>query len=162
MAIKYKVHKNYNHVYLNININIIWWLTRKSIYQMRKQIGWARNWAGQQFCIPMQIDNRKWQMRRRNPQNIIEIAIKSFSKMRTILTSTKLSITLRIRFIRCYVWSTLLYWVETWDISKISQLRLETFELWTLGWMLRIDWTRREKGVTIRMNEQIIDRHRAN
>ena len=50
----------------------------------------------------------------------IEIARKSFTKMRTVLTNPKLSITSRLRFIKCYVWSTLLYGVETWTISKTS------------------------------------------
>ena len=34
----------------------------------------------------------------------IEIARKSFTKMRTVLTNPKLSITSRLRFIKCYVW----------------------------------------------------------
>ena len=46
----------------------------------------------------------------------------------------------RIRFIQCYVWSTLLYGIETWTISKTSQQRLEAFEMWTLRRMLRISW----------------------
>ena len=73
----------------------------------------------------------------------IEIARKSFTKMRTILANPILSITSRIRFIKCNVWSTLLYGVETWTISKISQQRLEALEIWTLRRMLRISWTRR-------------------
>lgn len=73
----------------------------------------------------------------------IEIARKSFSKMRTILTNPKISVPARLRFIKCYVWSTLLYGVETWTISKVSQQRLEAFEMWTLRRMLRISWTRR-------------------
>ena len=72
----------------------------------------------------------------------IEIARKSFTKMRTVQTNPKLSITSRIRFIKCYVWSTLLYGVETWTISKISHQRLEAFEMWTLRRLLRISWTR--------------------
>ena len=73
----------------------------------------------------------------------IEIARKSFSKMRTIMTNPKISIPARLRFIKCYVWSTLLYGVETWAISKMSQQRLEAFEMWTPRRMLRISWTRR-------------------
>ena len=73
----------------------------------------------------------------------IEITRKSFSKMRTIMTNPKISIPARLRFIKCYVWSTLLYGVETWTISKMSQQRLEAFEMWTLRRMLRISWTRR-------------------
>ena len=47
----------------------------------------------------------------------IEIARKSFSKMRTIMTNPKISIPARQKFIKCFVWSILLYEVETWIIS---------------------------------------------
>ena len=62
--------------------------------------------------------------------------------MRTELTSLKLYITSRIRLIKCFVWTSLLHWVYTWSIRKISQQRLEAFEIWTLRWMLRISRSR--------------------
>ena len=45
----------------------------------------------------------------------------------------RFSISVRLRFIECYIWSTLLYgwWDETWIISKKLQQRLEAFEMWT-------------------------------
>ena len=72
----------------------------------------------------------------------IEIARTAYIKMRNVLTNPKLSTSARLRFIKCYVWSTLLYGVETWTISKTSQQRLEAFEVWALRRMLRISWTR--------------------
>ena len=72
----------------------------------------------------------------------IEIARTAYIKMRNVLTNPKLSTSARLRFIKCYVWSTLLYGVETWTISKTSQQRLEAFEMWALRRMLRISWTR--------------------
>ena len=63
--------------------------------------------------------------------------------MRTIMTNPMISIPARLRFIKCYVWSTLLYGVETWTISKLSQQRLEAFKIRTMRRMLRINWTRR-------------------
>ena len=73
----------------------------------------------------------------------IEIARKTFIKMRNVMTNLKLSVSVRLRFVKCYVWSTLLYGVEAWTISKRSQQHLEAFEMWTLRRMLRISWTRR-------------------
>ena len=62
--------------------------------------------------------------------------------MRNVLTNPKLSTSARLRFIKCYVWSTLLYGVETWTIRKTSQQLLEAFEMWALRTMLRISLTR--------------------
>ena len=66
-------------------------------------------------------ENRKCdeEIRRR-----IKIARTAFIKMRNVMTNPKLSASARLRFIKCYVWSTLLYGVETWTISKTSQQRL--------------------------------------
>ena len=72
----------------------------------------------------------------------IEIARTAYIKMRSVLTNSKLSTSARLRFIKCYVLSTLLYEVETWTIIKNSQQRLEAFEMWALRRMLRISWTR--------------------
>ena len=48
----------------------------------------------------------------------IEIARKEFINMKNILTSSKLNIETRKRFIRCYVLSAFLYASETWTIDK--------------------------------------------
>ena len=58
-----------------------------------------------------------------------EIARTAFIKMRNVMTNPKLSTSARLRFIKCYVWLTLLYGVETRTISKSSQPRLEAFEM---------------------------------
>ena len=68
----------------------------------------------------------------------IEIARTAYIKMRNVLTNSKLATSARLRFIKCYFWSSLLYGVETWTISKTSQQRLEAFEMWALRRMLRI------------------------
>ena len=67
----------------------------------------------------------------------IEIARTAYIKMRNVLTNPKLSTSARLRFIKCFVWSTLLYGVETWTISKTSQQQLEAFEMWALRRMLK-------------------------
>ena len=66
----------------------------------------------------------------------------AFIKMVNVMTNPKLATPARLRFIKCFVWSILLYGVETWTISKISQQWLGAFEMWALRRMLRISWTR--------------------
>ena len=72
----------------------------------------------------------------------VEIARTAYIKMRNLFTNPKLSTSARLRLIKCYVWSNLLYGVETWTISKTSQQRLEAFEMWALRRLQRISWTR--------------------
>ena len=52
-----------------------------------------------------------------------------------------INISLRFRLLKCYVWSTLTYGVETWTISRAMSRRLEAFEMWCYRRMLRISYT---------------------
>lgn len=52
----------------------------------------------------------------------------NFEQMRGILTNLKLSSGIRLRILKCYIWSVLLYGCETWTISKKMKKRLEETE----------------------------------
>ena len=45
----------------------------------------------------------------------------AFPSMSKVLTSRDIHMTVRIKVLRCYVWSTLLYGCETWTISVAMQ-----------------------------------------
>ena len=47
----------------------------------------------------------------------IGIAKSTFTSMNIILTARNISIAVRLRVLKCYIWSTLLYGCETWTIS---------------------------------------------
>ena len=70
----------------------------------------------------------------------IEIARTAFESMAKILTSRNISIKLRSRIAKCYIWSTLLYGAETWTLTKVTSDKLEAFEMWLYRRMLRISW----------------------
>ena len=53
-----------------------------------------------------------------------------FNNLKTVFCCRKLPLPSRIRLLKCYVWSSLLYHVETWTLSKISKKRLEVREMW--------------------------------
>ena len=67
----------------------------------------------------------------------------AFNTMRDVLCCRRLPLSSRLRLLKCYVWSTLLYGVETWTVSKTSEKRLNAFEMWSLRRMMRVSWTRR-------------------
>ena len=57
-----------------------------------------------------------------------------------VLTSRDINMTIYIKVLRCYVWSTQLYGCETWTIYVVMQKKLEAFETWLYRRMLRISW----------------------
>lgn len=71
----------------------------------------------------------------------IEKARSIFTKMRNVLCSHDLSLDLKIRILRCYVFSTLLYGVEAWTLTEASIKKLQAFEMWCYRRMLKISWT---------------------
>lgn len=73
----------------------------------------------------------------------IEVARSAFNNMRNILCCRDVSFSLRWRVVKCYIWSVLLYGVETWTLKARDINRLEAFEMWLIRRMLRIPWTAR-------------------
>ena len=57
------------------------------------------------------------------------IAKTAFKSMASILTSEGINMQKRLRALKCYVWSTLLYGCETWIISKAMEKRLVATEM---------------------------------
>ena len=82
----------------------------------------------------------------------IAIAKNAFTKIKAMITNRAISINLRKRFIKAYVWSTLTYGFEAWTINKEMERRIEAMEMWCYRRMLKIAWTERVS------NEQVLIR----
>ena len=63
--------------------------------------------------------------------------------MRGILTNMSLNSEIRLRILKIYIWSGMIYGCESWTFSKEIRPRLEATEMWFLRRMLRILWTAR-------------------
>jgi uncharacterized membrane-anchored protein YhcB (DUF1043 family) len=70
----------------------------------------------------------------------IGIAKSTFASMKKVLTARNIAISVRLRVLKCYIWSTLLYGCETWTISGNMLKKLEALETWFYRRMLRISW----------------------
>ena len=79
----------------------------------------------------------------------IGIAKTAFRRMKNLLTNSRLSVQTRVRAIKTYVWSTLLYGCETWTVSREMEQRLEAMEMWCWRRMLRVGWVERRSNVSI-------------
>ena len=83
----------------------------------------------------------------------IGIAKSTFTSINIILTARNISIAVRLRVLKFYIWSTLLYGCETW-ISGDMIKKLEALETWFYRRMLRISWKEKVSNVEVyrRMN----------
>ena len=79
----------------------------------------------------------------------IGIAKSAFEKMRKLVTNRHIRIETRMRAIKAYIWSTLLYGCESWTIGKDMEKRLEAFEVWCWRRMMRVSWTERRTNESI-------------
>ena len=82
----------------------------------------------------------------------IEIARSAFTKLRNILTSKGLSLSLKKRLVHCYVLSTFLYASESWTLNKQIEDRINALEMWIYRRMLKVSYTDRVS------NEEILRR----
>ena len=84
----------------------------------------------------------------------IGIVKSTFTSMNIILTARNISIAVRLRVLKCYIWSTLLYGCETWTILGDMIKKLEALETWFYRRMLRISWKEKVTNVEVyrRMN----------
>ena len=77
-------------------------------------------------------------------KRIIGISRTAFESMTKILKSRNISIELRSRLTKRFIWSTLLYGAETWTLTKVTSDKLEAFEMWLYRRKLRISWKERK------------------
>ena len=80
------------------------------------------------------------------------MAKKAFWRMKNLLRNLNLNFKTRLRALKAYIWSILLYGCETWTINKQMKQKIEAVEMWFLRRMLRISWVER---VT---NEEVLRR----
>ena len=74
-------------------------------------------------------------------QQRIAIAKSAFTSLEKVLKNRNINIQHRYRFLKCYVWSTLLYGSEAWTLSSKMLNKLEATEIWFLRTMQRISYT---------------------
>ena len=79
----------------------------------------------------------------------IAISKTAFNKVKSLLTNRSIPMSLRRRFLKSYVWSTMLYGCEAWNISSAMQKKIEAAEMWFYRRMLRISWTEHATNVSV-------------
>ena len=55
------------------------------------------------------------------------IAKSSLTSMNKVITSRNIDMAVRIRVLKCYIWSTMLYACETWTLSSVMHEKTRSF-----------------------------------
>ena len=76
----------------------------------------------------------------------IAIAKSRFSQLKNILTSDRTQLSTRLRILKCYVHSALLYGAETWTLTKVLERKIEAFEMWTFRRLEKISWKEKKSN----------------
>ena len=79
----------------------------------------------------------------------IELARSTFFQMRNFFTRRDLSLDLRMRMVRCYVFSVLLYGCESWTLDPGIEKNIEAFEMYIYRRMLRIPWVEKVTNMEV-------------
>lgn len=71
----------------------------------------------------------------------VALAKSSFTRMKSTLTSRKIAMNTKIRLLKSYIWSVLLYGCEAWTLSKRAVKLIDGAEMWFYRRMLKIKWS---------------------
>ena len=76
----------------------------------------------------------------------------AFSKIKALVTAKNIKIDIRKRFVKCLIWSIVLYGCETWAMKKREEKYLEGFEMWLWRRVGKIGWKEKIR------NEEVLRR----
>ena len=79
----------------------------------------------------------------------INLAKSSFNSMKNIFRDRKLSIHLKTRLLKCFVWSVLMHGCETWTLTAKIRKNIEAAEMWFYRRILHIPWTALQTNETV-------------
>jgi len=69
----------------------------------------------------------------------IGMAKEVFQDKRKLFTG-KMNLELKIRIVKCLVWSVATYAAETWTLREVDRKKIEAFEMWIWRRMEKISW----------------------
>ena len=67
----------------------------------------------------------------------------------SLLKSRDITLPTKIRLVKAMVFQVVMYGCESWTIKKVEYQRIDSFELWCWGSLLRVPWTARRSIQTI-------------
>jgi len=79
----------------------------------------------------------------------LTLAKAAFNQLRSIFADRKMSTTIKIRLLKTYVWSVLLYGCESWTFTAETRKNVEAAEMWFYRRILRVSYMDRVTNDTV-------------
>ena len=74
---------------------------------------------------------------------------KAMTNLDSILKSRDITLLTKIHLVKAMVFPIVMYGCESWTINKAEHWRIDDFELWCWGRLLRVPWTARRSNQSI-------------
>ena len=79
----------------------------------------------------------------------IYIYDKVMTNLDSILKSRDITLSTRVRLVKAIVFPVVMYGCQSWTIKKTECRRIDAFELWCWGRLLKVPWTARKSNQSI-------------
>ena len=74
---------------------------------------------------------------------------KTMTNLDSILKSRDITLSMKVHLVKVMVFPVVMYGCESWTIKKAECRRIDAFELWCWGRLLRVPWTTRRSNQPI-------------
>ena len=74
---------------------------------------------------------------------------KAVTHLDSILKSSDITLPTKVRLVKGMIFSVVMYGCESWTLKKAEHGRIDVFELWCWGRLLRVPWTARRSYQSI-------------
>ena len=74
---------------------------------------------------------------------------KAMTNLDSILKSRDITLSTKVHLVKTMVFPVVMYGCESWTIKKAECQRIDAFELWCWGRLLRVPWTTRKSNQSI-------------
>ena len=80
------------------------------------------------------------------------------TKLDSILKSRNVTLPTKVHLVKAMVFPVVMYGCESWTIKKAECRRIDAFELWCWGRLLRVPWTARRSKYSI-LKKSVLNIH---
>ena len=74
---------------------------------------------------------------------------KAMTNLDSIFESRDITLSTKVPLVKAMVFPVVMYGCESWTIKKAERRRIDAFELWCWGRLLRVSWTTRRLNQSI-------------
>ena len=77
------------------------------------------------------------------------LGTKAMTNLGSVLKNRDITLPTKVHIVKAMVFLAVMYWWESWTIKKAEHQRIDAFELWCWGRLLRVPWTSRRSNQSI-------------